>query len=48
MSKIPYFNSIKEAQAYLDYLYSLPIWKLATHYRTDNVVKVSDWRWQNK
>ncbi len=30
MTKIPYFDSLKEAQAWLDYYYSLPLWRLAT------------------
>ena len=45
---IPYFKSLKEAQEYLDTTYNLPVWRLVVHYRSDNVIKISDWAWKRK
>jgi hypothetical protein len=39
-SKIPYFNSIEEAQEYLDEIYNLPLYHLVKHYKNKPKLKL--------
>lgn len=36
-----YFKSLKEAQTYLDYKYSLPEWKLVKHYKGSSNIRLA-------